>query len=419
MPTSLKRQNLVSRSDLALYGGRPVRDKPLPFMHPGAGFIDDEEIDSVVQVLKSQSLFRYYGPRFLHTTEKFEEEFARYIGVKYALAVTSGTAALHTALVGLGVEPKDEVILPTYAWVSCPSAIIAAGGIPVLADIDDTLTLNPQDVESKITNNTKAIMAVHIRGVACDLDALKKICERYQVRLLEDVAQAAGGSFHGRKLGSIGHVSSYSFQLNKMISAGEGGVVATDDETIYERAFMFHDTATPYRRTASSIKPFPGVNYRMNEVSSAIMRVQLRKLDGIVERLRKNKEKIKRGISDIPQISFRRIPDPEGEVAICIVFYVESAEKAREFRDALVAENIRTESGGYPGILYDANNPRDGHVFLNWRHILKNGELLKKRYQKSIEIMERAVHIDVSPLLTEDDIEDVIEAVHKIASAVL
>jgi dTDP-4-amino-4,6-dideoxygalactose transaminase len=204
-----------------------------------------------------------------------------------------------------------------------------------------------------------------------------------------------------------------------MISAGEGGVVATDDETIYERAFMFHDTATPYRRTASSIKPFPGLNYRMNEVSSAIMRVQLRKLDGIVERLRKNKEKIKRGISDISQISFRRIPDPEGEVAICIVFYVESAEKAREFRDALVAENIRTESGGYPGILYDADNPRDGHVFLNWRHILKNSELLKKRYQKSIEIMERAVHIDVSPLLTEDDIEDVIEAVHKIASAVL
>ncbi len=392
-------------------------------MHPGATAVNEEEINAVVEVLRAQSMYRFYGPKFLNVTGKFEKELASYAGTKYALAVTSGTAALHTALVGLGVSEGDEVILPTYCWVSCPDAVVATGATPVLANVDESLTLDPKDVETRITNRTKAIMAVHIRGVPCDLDPLSKIAGEYQIHLLEDVAQCGGGSYHGKNLGSIGVAGSYSFQLNKMISAGEGGAIVTNDDMIFERALMFHDVGTPYRVNDEkefrySINPFPGVNYRMNEVSSAILRVQLKKLDGLIRRLRENKSKIKKGISGIGGLSFRKLPDPEGEVAVGLVFFVDDPKKAIEFRDALRAENIQTPSGSYPGVVYDPKMV-DGHVFTSWGHILPGIERVKKRYKQSLDIMGRAVHIDISPLDSERELDDIIEATHKVASVVL
>ena len=414
---------MVSKSSLALYGGKPVRTEPLPVMHPGSSQIDEEEINAVLEVLKSQSLYRFYGPKFMNITGKFEKEFKEYVGVKYALAVSSGTAALHTTLVGLGCGHGDEVILPTYGWVACPDAIYASGATPVLANVDESLTLDPADVEAKITNRTKAILAVHIRGVTCDMDALSKIAKRYQVLLVEDVAQCGGGTYHGKKLGSIGDAGSFSFQLNKMISAGEGGAVATNDQSTYERAVMFHDVGTPYRAFSEKnfnfiIKPFPGVNYRQNEISSAILRVQLKKMDAVVSKIRANKAVIKKGMSDISGIKFRKLPDPQGEVAVGLVFFVETPEKAREFRDALRAENIRTESGAYPGVLYDPA-VTDGHVFLHWGHIIKDLDRVKDKYAQSINLMSRAVHLDISPLLGETELKDVDTALHKVASVVL
>ncbi|MGA2665397.1 MAG: aminotransferase class I/II-fold pyridoxal phosphate-dependent enzyme, partial [Nitrososphaerales archaeon] len=155
---------MANKSSLAVNGGKPVREGPLPIMHPGAGHIGQEEIDAVTAVLKAKSMYRFYGPNFLNITGQFEDELKAYIGRKYALGVTSGTAALHTALVAMGIGKGDEVIIPTYAWVACPDAVVAAGATPVLADVDDSLTLDPADVERRITNRTKAIMAVHIRG---------------------------------------------------------------------------------------------------------------------------------------------------------------------------------------------------------------------------------------------------------------
>jgi 8-amino-3,8-dideoxy-alpha-D-manno-octulosonate transaminase len=146
---------LKGRSSLALYGGTPVRKEALSVMHPGATYYDNEEIKAVTEVLRYKSPYRFYGPRFLGITAKFEEEFASYVDTKYALAVSSGTAALHTALVGLGVGPGTEVILPTYGWVSCPAAIVAAGGTPVLANVDDSLTLDAADVKRRITPRTR------------------------------------------------------------------------------------------------------------------------------------------------------------------------------------------------------------------------------------------------------------------------
>ncbi len=414
---------MISRNSLALYGGKPVRDRPLPVMHPGATFFDDEEINSVLEVLKAQSPYRFYGPKFLNITGKFEDEFRSYMGTRYALAVTSGTAALHTALIGLGVGPGDEVIIPTYGWVACPSAVVASGATPVLANIDHSLTLDPYDVERKITNRTKAIMAVHIRGVPCDLDRLGSIASHYQIHLLEDVAQCGGGSYHGKKLGSIGEIGSYSFQLNKLISAGEGGAIATNNREIYERALMFHDTGTPYRGLEEkelrfSISPFPGVNYRANEISSAILCVQLTKMDRIIKKIRENKSKIKKGISDISGLEFRKLPDPEGEVGVGLVFFTQTKEKALQFKEALLAENIRTPSGSYPGVVYEPGR-QDGHVFMHWAHLLPGVERVSQQYSQSLDLLSRAVHIDISPLDGEQEINDIVEGIRKVSSVVL
>jgi 8-amino-3,8-dideoxy-alpha-D-manno-octulosonate transaminase len=411
------------KSGLALYGGTPVRREPLPVMHPGGSAIGEEEVRAVEEVLRSQSLYRFYGPDFKNVTGAFESELARYIGRDYALGLTSGTAALHTALVGLGVKAGEEVILPTYAWVACPDAVVAAGGEPVLADIDDSMTIDPADVERKITKKTRAIMAVHARGVPCDLAALTRIAKRNSVALVEDVAQAAGGTYRGRKLGSYGDVGTFSFQLNKMITAGEGGALVTDDRETYERCVMFHDIGTPYRQFSGQgvkfgIEPFPGVNYRMTEITAAILREQLKKMDGVVKKIRRRNAEVRKGISGLEGIRFRPSNDEQGETGISLVFFVESPAKARLFKDALVAENIRTTSGGYPTVVYD---PRviDGHTFMHWGHIIKNMKKVVKEHSRSLALMTRAVHLDISPLLTEADVDDVVKAVKKVGAAVL
>jgi len=409
---------MASKQKLALYGGKPIRETPLPPMYPGATFIGDEEIRAVEKVLRSQSLFRYYGPKFLDLTSSFEKAFGEYLDAKYVLGVNAGASALHCALLGVGVEPGDEVIIPTYGWVSCPCAVVACGARPVLANVDESLTLDPQDLEDKISDKTKAIMAVHIRGVGCDMDPIMKVANEYQVRVVEDCAQAAGGSYRGKKLGTMGDAGIFSFQLNKIISVGEGGALSTNDLTVYERAWLFHDAGAPYRKRKTSVEPIPGVNYRMTELTAAVMIEQLKKIDKVIGLMRKQKDKIKSGISDIDAIEFRKLPDPKGDTAVCLVFYLPTAEKAQEFEKALHAENIYTVSGGYPPVIY---NPEsfDGHVFVHWKYIFKGLDRVLHKYSRSLDIMNRAVHLDVSPLLTDDDVGTIIEGVHKVAEALL
>ena len=413
---------MPAKQQLALRGGKPVRRTPLSVVHPGATFYDRKEIVAVDEVLKQKSPYRFYGPKFLNITGKFEKELSRYVGTKKALAVSSGTAALHTALVALGAGPGTEVILPAYGWVSCPSAIVAAGATPVLANVNESLTMDPEDLRKRITPRTKAIMAIHIRGSVCDLDPLFAVAREAGVPLLEDVAQCGGGSYHGRKLGSIGDIGTFSFQLNKMITAGEGGAVVTNNDELWQRAVMFHDCGTPYRGLEEkdlnfTVKPFPGVNYRMTEVASAILRVQLKKMDSIVAKTRKNKARVVKGISKLSGIRLRKENDPEGEVGVALVMFVETPEKARLFRDALLAENIKRPSGAYPGVVYVPGKD-DGHVFPHWGHLLSL-EGTGTEYKRSLDLMARAVHLDISPLDTNEDLDDIVEGITKVARAVL
>src|ERR1043166_8049527 len=210
---------------LALHGGRPVRRRPLPLEFPGAYFYGKEERALVMRVLHARSPFRYYGLDSQHMAQQFETEFSRFIGMPHALGVNSGTAALTVGMMALGIGPGHEVIIPGYFWVSTVGAVVRLGAIPVLADIDDTFCLAPRDVERKITRRTKAVVLVHMSGATGNVAEIVALCRRHRLALLEDVAQAVGASVNGKRLGSLGDVSTFSFQLNKPMTTGEGGAV--------------------------------------------------------------------------------------------------------------------------------------------------------------------------------------------------
>jgi len=398
---------------------RPLRKKLLPPTFPGAMMIGEEEKRAVMQVLDSKALFRYYGPvGSLNKTKKFEEEFARYMGTKYALAVSSGTAALCVGITAAGTGPGDEVIVPGYTWIASALSVVACRGTPVIAEVDESLTLDPEDFEDKITQRTKAVIPVHMRGVGCKMDEILKISKDHGLTVVEDNAQSCGGEYKGRKLGSIGDVGMFSFQLNKIITAGEGGGLITNDRDLFERSVMMHDVASlregPGVWWKFAAEPLIGLNYRMNEISSAILIEQLHKLDKLLSVMRRNKERIKKEISDIDGIEFREIPDPKGDTGICLMFFLPTAEKAQRFAEALRAENI--DGPGYGTHVAYIPGKHDMHVYICWEPSLRYSE---KTCPNTLKLLCRAVHMDVSPLLTEEDIDSIVEGVHKVARKIL
>jgi len=426
---------------LAIEGGTPVKKTPNPPMFPGGLEIGEEEKKAVLEVLDHKYLFRYYGPeQFPSRVRLLEEEFSRKIGIKYALAVNSCTSALITSLVAVGVGPGDEVIIPGYTFFATCAAVIAAKAIPVICEVDDSLTLEPQDFERKITSRTKAVIPVHMRGAPCRMDKIMEIARKHNLKVVEDVAQACGGSFRGKYLGTFGDCNAFSFQYHKIITAGEGGMVTTNDQLLYDRAQAYHDTAAcwrpggPGKRFASARyegELFPGVNFRMPELIGAVLRVQLGRLDSLIERMRENKRRIKEAIKDIDGIQFRRISDPEGDTGICLVFFLPTSELAKKFAEALQAEGVEANS------IYNKGVP-DWHIYAHWEMIMKKWTATPEgcpytcpyhrgpepKYTtdmcpNTLDLLGRSVHIDISPQLTGEDCDLIAKAIHKVARAYL
>ncbi|HTG61399.1 MAG TPA: DegT/DnrJ/EryC1/StrS family aminotransferase, partial [Terriglobia bacterium] len=267
---------------------------------PGMELVGEEEIQEVLEVLRGGYLFRYgvsvgvdADPRFKGKVYQCEQEIASYAGVRYAVAVNSGTSALLAALVGLGIGPGDEVIVPGFTFIASISSIVHAKAVPVLAEIDETFNLDPEDVKRKITPQTKAIMAVHMMGNPARLDELKQIGEEHGIPILEDCAQAFGATYKGRTVGSVGRAGTYSFNVYKTITSGDGGMVVTDDEEVYRRAFAFHDQGHSPLRTGVEIgeRPFFGLDFRFTELQAAVLLAQFRKLPHLLQRLRANKKR--------------------------------------------------------------------------------------------------------------------------------
>lgn len=248
---------------LAIHGGTPARERMEPYMAAGGQALDDAEEQAVLDVLRAKQLFRFFSKKEGEShADQLEKEFAQSVGSAHALAVTSGTAALICGLQGIGIGPGDEVIVPAFTWMASATAVMAVGGIPIIAEIDESLTLDPDDVERKISPHTKAIMPVHMRGAPARMDAIQDIAGRHGLRIIEDCAQGNGASFQGRRLGSIGDVGCFSLQFSKIITTGEGGMVTTSDRQVWKRAFMFHDVDASGRLELPEEEVLWGANLR-------------------------------------------------------------------------------------------------------------------------------------------------------------
>ena len=320
--------------------------------------IGAEELAELKKVIEAGDLFKINGG--LQESRRVEDKMKKLFGAAYSIFMTSGHAALTSALVALGVGPGDEVIVPAYTYIATAMAVVAAGAIPVLAEVDDSLTIDPQDVSKKITPHTKAVIPVHIQGFPCDMQSMMALAERHGLFVLEDACQADGGSYQGRRLGTIGHAGALSFNFFKILTCGEGGALLTNDKRVFERALIYHDSsAIAYfgdQMSDFETEEFCGSEYRSNELCAAVMNVQLDRLDGILTDLRANKTYMMQQLAD----ACRFLPsnDPAGDCGTTLALQFDSEEAARRFAAA----------EGVGGVL-----PIDTgkHIYKYWTPIMK------------------------------------------------
>lgn len=425
----------MNSDKLAIEGGKPVRTKPLPLEFPGVHHMDGKEIRAAVRLLRTRSLFRYFGIKLQKEVEKLESEFARFLGVKHALAVSSGTGALHVALSALGVGPGQEVVVPAYMWVSVLAGVVNHGGIPVLADIDDTFCLDPAEVEKRITPKTTGIIIAHMSGAPGDAEAIQKIAHQHKLWLLEDCAQCNGGSINGRKVGTFGDMGAFSFQMNKNMTAGEGGAVVTNDSHLHRRAFACHDMGYARDQNGRLIFTDPdlrlwGKGYRLDELRAAILRVQLKKLPRIIGNMRRSKYRIRKALERLPVVRLRRILDPRGDTGCFLITTYPDADTAKRVNQALRAEGIVTSSQGISNIVmtdwglhlyYNSislvnRSSVDGRGF-PW-NLAENaglgGEYSKGTCPRADSLFERSILLPIPSCLTRHDEDDIIRAFEKV-----
>lgn len=423
---------------LAINGGPKAKTTPSIPMYPGGLEIGEEEKREVMEVLDRKYLFRYYGPEeYPSKVAELERRFAERTGAKNCLALNSCTSALISALVAVGVGPGDEVIVNGYTFFASCAAIVAARAIPVICEIDESMTMDPADLQRKITSHTKAVIAVHMRGAPCDMDAITSICRKHDLRLIEDCAQACGGSYRGKALGTFGDIGCFSFQYHKIITAGEGGACITDDDRLYDRLMGYHDTAACWRpdrfggeRYEGEL--FCGVNYRMSELTGAVMLAQLGKLERLLAAMRSNKQRIKEQISDLKGITLRRLNDPAGDTAICLMFMLDDAAAVSAFVDALKAEGV--DAAG----VFDKGIP-DWHIYSHWKHVIDRAtptpdgcpytcphykgdapeSYSADMCPRTNEILSHTVHIDIPSQLTTEDCDMIANGIRKVALALL
>jgi dTDP-4-amino-4,6-dideoxygalactose transaminase len=299
-----------------------------------------------------------YTTRGPSEAQRFERELASAMGVQHALGVNSGTSGLICALVGAGIGPGDEVLVPAYTWVSSAAAALAVGAVPVLVEIDETLTLDLTDLAAKITPNTKAIIPVHMQNLVCDMDGILKLARAHGLKVVEDACQAIGVRYKGTPVGAIGDVGVFSFQQYKNIHSGEGGAIVTNDARTYNRARMYHDVGSYTRsgRVETEEPLFVGVNLRMPEISAAVLRPQLKLLNARIARLRAHRKlAIERLGRSRYRSRFEICPHHDPEAAAGLSVYFRDPEEAREFAAASRGITRLIDTGR--------------HVYTNWESL--------------------------------------------------
>jgi 8-amino-3,8-dideoxy-alpha-D-manno-octulosonate transaminase len=399
---------------------------------PGYEIIGEEEKKEILEVLANKVVFRYgfdTERKGIYKVATFEKEFAKYCGVEHALAVSSGTAALRVALAAIGISPGDEVITQGFTFVATWETILDTGALPVFAELDETLCLDPADVAKKITPRTKAIIPVHMCGAQARIPELLNLADRHGILVIEDTAQSCGGRLQGQALGAFGKMGCFSFDSVKTVTAGEGGMVITKDKALYTKASEYHDHGhdhNPKVPRGLEKRNFIGVNFRMSELQGAVALAQLRKLDTVIlPAQRKNKARIKEALAKIDQITFREIPDPEGDTATFVTFFLPTAQKARTFNKAMA------DAGA--GAIYWYENY--WHYYEQWEHLLGGKSLMRTGYPfkgesgevrrayakdalpKTAEIMSRTLSIAIN-IHMDQQIPKIVNAIEKAAKVI-
>ncbi len=340
---------------------------------PGFELFGDEERKEVNDVLETGILMRYGfdgGRNGIWKADELEKEICNRFGSQHAQLVSSGTAALNVAMAALGIGAGDEVIMPTFTFVASFEAVISTGAIPVLVDIDESLTLDPKAVAAAVTPKTKAIMPVHMCGSMSRLDELKAICEEHNLILLEDACQAIGGTYKGKHLGTFGDAGTFSFDFVKIMTCGEGGVVLTNNEEVYKKCDHMSDHGHDHigKDRGADEHPYLGFNYRISELHAAVGLAQVKKIDSFLAIQKRNHQIIKKQLADVPGITFREIPDPEGDTCAFLSFFLPTETVTRV---AIVA----LADAGLGGNFYWYDN--NWHYIRKWQH-LQNGSWMHR-----------------------------------------
>lgn len=362
---------------------------------PGFEVFGEEEKKEIMDVLETGVLFRYeFGEQRqgIYKVKSFEEKFAAYCGAKYGQAVTSGTAALKVALAVMGVGPGDEVITQGFTFVATWEAIFDTGAVPVFTEVDETLNMDPVDLEKKITEKTRAIIPVHMLGAPARIKEIKAIADAHNIPVLEDTAQAAGGTLEGKHLGSFGLCGTFSFDPVKTMTTGEGGMIITDDETLWRHMSEYHDhghdhAVNPGGRGGEG-RSFIGFNYRMMELQGAIGLAQLAKLDSMISRQKENKAALKEAAAKIPGVTFRTILDEQGDTATFFGFFLPDAEKSQKVNGVL-------RENGAGAIAFGENT---WHFYPKWEHLMAGSTLIKSGWPFNDQQSKRRVVYDADVL---------------------
>ncbi len=386
-------------------------------------YYGNEEEDELLDVLQSGSPFRFWGAGKPDKVLKFEERFANYMGTQFALGVTSGTAALDCAVAALGIGPGDEVIVPAYTWWSDYTCVVHASALPVFVDIDRTFNLDPNDFKQKITSRTKAVIAVHLLGGPCEMDPIVEIARQNNISVIEDCAQCVGGSYKGKRLGSIGDIGIYSFQINKMISSGEGGAVVTNDPFLYERAVRFHDMGGIRKLFVDRInrvqdQQFAGENFRMSEFTGAVLKAQIEKLDTMISDMRRNANAIRDGVSDLKNIRMRKRPDPDGDIGYAVYFEVKNKQTRdrciKELRDRRIPASTLSGSVLLPiqeSVIQKRTRHPNWPSFNSYRG--KSIQYGPDSCKPTLDIFDRFVQIRIGPKFTNEVNQYIVESVRE------
>ena len=397
---------------------------------PGYELWSDKERKEVNDVLETGILMRYgfdAARKGIWKSVELEKAICSVFGSKYAQLTSSGTAALTTALSALGIGYGDEVITPSFTFVASFEAVLSVGAVPVLVDVDDTLTMDPQAVRKAISSKTKAVMPVHMCGSMADMDELLAICKEHKLILLEDACQSIGATYKGKSLGTIGDAGTFSFDFVKTMTCAEGGVVMTNDANVHSRCDGFTDHGHDHKGSdrGADLHPFIGYNYRISELHAAVGLAQIKRLPEFLSQQKKNHARLKKILATVPGISFRRIPDPDGDSCSFVSWFLPTEEITRNVIAAFKAQGI------LPGNFYWYDN--NWHYIRKWDHLKQSltlnalspelkarvVEQANKNFAASDAIMSRCVSTAISLAWTNAQIDEKAEKMIAVISQVL